>query len=65
MPRRWRVSETFCALDLCREWGITYQQYLAQPPEHRALMMTYLGIKSRMEAVEAQERREREALRRR
>lgn len=52
----------FHVLSLCKAWGMPYAVYLAQPPEHRALMLAHDEIERKMEAVEAQEHRERQAL---
>ena len=50
-------------IETCKEWGITYVEYLRQPKDHRAMMMAYLEAKGRMAAVEDQERRKREFMR--
>ena len=46
-------------LTACIEFGVTYSEWLRQPPEHRALMLTFTGIKSKMESVEHQDLRDR------
>ena len=59
LHRQWIVSALWTELEAAREWGLTYAQWLEQPPEHRALMQQFCRYRATMEAIEMQEQRER------
>lgn len=52
----------YADLHVAKEWGLTYREYLEQPPAHRALMAAYVSARGQMASVEYQEQRERRAV---
>ena len=59
MPELWHE------LVACHEFRLTYRQWLAEPAEHRALLLQFLAYKAQMEAIEMQESREKASRNRR
>ena len=53
--KSWEVPDKFRILDACREWGITYMDFIDQPQEHQAEMLGYMDVRARMRAVEQDE----------